>query len=66
MLKGLIDEYKEEMFGCTRNLNAHHTQLAGLVPCDQIPANEIRLRFQQDPYISFVVKAVSAITASFR
>ncbi len=36
------------------------------MPCDHVPKSEIELRFQQDPYVSFVVKAISALVASFR
>jgi hypothetical protein len=36
------------------------------MPCDQIPEPELLLRFQQDPQVSFVIKAVSALTAAFR
>lgn len=37
-----------------------------LVSCDEVPLSEIELRFQQDPHVSFAVKAVSALTAAFR
>ena len=61
-MREVIAEYKEEMFGCS-----HHQKSASfLTPCDSIPAHEIEVRFQQDPHISFVVKAVSALTAAFR
>lgn len=63
-MKDLIQEYKEEMFGCTRQPSPMAGQF--LVPCDQIPEHEIELRFVQDPHVSFVVKAVSALTAAFR
>lgn len=36
------------------------------VMCDSVPQHEIELRFQQDAQVSFVVKAVSALTAAFR
>ena len=60
-----VMEYKEEMFGCT-----HKSRAAAddnfLVDCDEIPLNEIEMRFQQDPHVSYVVKAVSALAAAFR
>ena len=64
----LLQEYKEEMFGCT-NVNGDggggdRSNL--LMPCDKIPDDELRLRYRQDPHVSFVVKAVSALTAAFR
>jgi hypothetical protein len=69
----LIEEYKEEMFGCSRFREQPRSGTAGgsvtppfLIPCQQIPVNEIELRFQQDPHVSFVVKAISALTAAFR
>jgi hypothetical protein len=66
----LIQEYKEEMFGCTNNLgrssHLHRIHHNLLTPCDQIPTEEMELRYRQDPHVSFVVKAVSAITAAFR
>ena len=52
-----------EMFGCG---SAEESAESPLVACDDIPAEEIELRFQQDPHVSFVVKAVSALTAAFR
>ena len=63
-MRNLIKEYKEEMFGCTHMSQASASSF--LMPCDSIPTNEIELRYQQDPYVSFVVKAVSALTAAFR
>ncbi len=68
----LIQEYKEEMFGCTNSLagSRHSSGRAGqhslLMQCDQIPAEELELRYRQDPHVSFVVKAISALTAAFR
>ncbi len=59
----LIDEYKEETFGCTLRKDASSDFL---MPCDHIPESEIEMRFRQDPQVSFVVKAVSALTAAFR
>ena len=66
----LLQEYKEEMFGCT-NVNGGGGDRGGdrsnlLMPCDRIPDDELRLRYRQDPHVSFVVKAVSALTAAFR
>ena len=53
-----MQEYKEETFGCGGE--------ESIVKCDEIPEVEIEMRFQQDPQVSFVVKAVSALTAAFR
>ncbi len=61
-LNELIHEYKEEMFGCSREIDPD----SPLMVCDHIPSNEIEMRFQQDAQVSFVVKAVSALTAAFR
>ena len=51
------------MFGCSREKLPSSPKL---MACDQIPSPEIELRFQQDAQVSFVVKAVSALTAAFR
>lgn len=59
----LIYEYKEEMFGCSRESSLSSPKT---MKCDQIPTQDIELRFQQDAQVSFVVKAVSALTAAFR
>jgi len=61
-LQELIEEYKEEMYGCVLSPLAD----TPLMSCDSVPKAEIELRFQQDPHVSFVVKAVSALTAAFR
>lgn len=61
-LEELIEEYKEEMYGCAMKSLSD----GPLIACDSVPLEEIELRFQQDPHISFVVKAVSALTAAFR
>ncbi len=60
-----MEEYKEEMFSCAGH---SHSPVTGslLVPCDRIPPSELELRFQQDPQVSFVIKAVSALAAAFR
>ncbi len=64
-LHRLLDEYKEETFGCAGG--AVDDGVGGfLMPCDEIPRSEVELRFRQDPQVSFVVKAVSALTAAFR
>ncbi len=89
-MRGLIDEYKEETFGCTRSSSEGGSDF--LMPCDDIPEEEVEMRFRQDPQVrrykekqlthkyfasmivefctfpqvSFVVKAVSALTAAFR
>ena len=57
----LIEEYLEEVFGCSSSLSAQRQN-----QCLAIPRLELERRFQQDPYISFVVKAVSALTAAYR
>lgn len=62
-VEDIIQEFKEEMFGCTHQPGLTDTFL---VHCEHIPHHEIEMRFQQDPYVSFVVKAVSALTAAFR
>ena len=62
-LSDLIYEYKEEMFGCSRIANPSSPKQ---MTCDAVPSHEIELRFQQDAQVSFVVKAVSALTAAFR
>ena len=51
------------MFGCSKEKVPSSPKLMG---CDSIPYPEIELRFQQDAQVSFVVKAVSALTAAFR
>ena len=60
----IIQEYKEEMFGCARNAQSVSGHF--LIPCNSIPYHELEMRFQQDPEVSFIVKAVSALTAAFR
>ena len=60
-LRRLIDEYKEEVFGCASRAGSSF-----LMPCNEIPEAEVEMRFRQDPQVSFVVKAVSALTAAFR
>ena len=68
----LLQEYKEEMFGCTNTIDGgggndnRNNRNNLLMPCDKIPGDELRLRYRQDPHVSFVVKAVSALTAAFR
>ena len=63
----LLQEYKEEMFGCTNTIGSGGDGNRNLLtPCDKIPGDELRLRYRQDPHVSFVVKAVSALTAAFR
>lgn len=61
-LQDLIEEYKEEMYGCAVNPLFD----TSLISCNAVPKSDIELRFQQDPHVSFVVKAVSALTAAFR
>lgn len=55
-MRELIEEYLEEVFSCS----------SSSLSCADIPRVELERRFQQDPYISFVVKAVSALTAAYR
>ena len=69
----LLQEYKEEMFGCTNTIGGgvdgegnRNNRNNLLMPCDKIPGDELRLRYRQDPHVSFVVKAISALTAAFR
>ena len=62
VLEKSIREYKEEMFGCTHDVFTEDF----LVHCDQIPLYELDLRYHQDPHVSFIIKAVSALTAAFR
>ena len=57
----LLSEYKEEMFGCSNSDAADET-----MACDKIPQREMEIRFKQDPQVTFVVRAVSALTAAFR
>ena len=61
----LIEEYKEEMFSCAGR-SASPVTGSLLVPCDAVSEADIVARFQQDPQVSFVVKAVSALAAAFR
>ena len=51
------------MFGCSREEVPSSPKI---MQCDHVPPHEIELRFQQDAQVSFVVKAVSALTAAFR
>lgn len=59
----LITEYKEEMFGCSRESEPSSPKT---MQCENLPVTDIELRYQQDAQVSFVVKAVSALTAAFR
>ena len=61
----LIEEYKEEMFSCAGR-SASPVTGSLLMPCDTVSEEDILARFQQDPQVSFVVKAVSALAAAFR
>ena len=65
-MRGLIEEYKTEVFGCAVDARGGEESSSLLMPCDEIPEDELEIRFQQDPFVSFVVKAVSALTAAFR
>uniref|UniRef100_A0A0K2U1W9 G-protein coupled receptors family 3 profile domain-containing protein n=1 Tax=Lepeophtheirus salmonis TaxID=72036 RepID=A0A0K2U1W9_LEPSM len=60
-LSRVLQEYKEEMFSC----DASNLAL-NLMPCDSVTPQDIHLHFQQDPRVSFVVKAVSAFSAAFK
>lgn len=68
-MSDLAKEYKRDVFDCDYN-NSDDTfchLIDGLSPFpDQIPDAEIESRYMQDPHVSFVVKAVSALTAAFR
>ncbi len=58
-----MEEYKEEVYQCSGDdAPSHNFQTS----CSAVPRREIELRFHQDPYVSFVVKAVSALVAAFR
>ena len=48
-MRGLIDEYKEETFGCTRSSSGGGSDF--LMPCDDIPEEEVEMRFRQDPQV---------------
>ena len=48
-MRGLIDEYKEETFGCTRDSDGGGADF--LMPCDEIPEEEVEMRFRQDPQV---------------
>ena len=48
-LSELIYEYKEEMFGCSRQEVPSSPKI---MQCDHVPPNEIELRFQQDAQVS--------------
>ncbi|QQP42473.1 Uncharacterized protein FKW44_017157, partial [Caligus rogercresseyi] len=60
-LSQVLQEYKEEMFSC----DASNRQ-QNLMPCDSVTPQDIHLHFQQDPRVSFVVKAISAFSAAFK
>ena len=67
----LMSEYKEELFGCApsdeRSQRSGRSSPSSLLPsCQDISTVDIAARFHQDPFVSFVVKAVSALTAAFR
>lgn len=59
----LLEEYKAEAFGCDATSSSSSS---ALMPCAEIPASELEVRYSQDPFVSFVVKAVTALTAAFR
>lgn len=61
-LKDLIEECKEEVYQCSTGPTFNNFQTS----CSGVPRQEIEIRFHQDPYVSFVVKAVSALVAAFR
>lgn len=60
-LSQVTEEYMAENTGCVPAFSNGKG-----VSCNNIPLREMELRFQQDPQVSFVVKAVSALTAAFR
>ena len=47
-LSELIYEYKEEMFGCSREEVPSSPKI---MQCDHVPPHEIELRFQQDAQV---------------
>jgi len=61
-MRDLLGEYKEDVYQCARK----GSSFSFLTACDRVPKREIELRFRQDPYVSFAVKAVSALVAAFR
>lgn len=61
-----MQEYKEEVFGCHGRVANHVHSSPFILSCDTLPLSEIEVRFHQDPFVSFVVKAISALTAAFR
>ena len=64
-LRDLMEEYKEEVYQCTSSSSSSLSSRFQ-TPCSSVPRREIEMRFHQDPYVSFVVKAVSALVAAFR
>ena len=61
----LLEEYKAEAFGCDAS-SPSSAAFSPLMPCAEIPRAELELRYSQDPFVSFVVKAGTALTAAFR
>ena len=73
-MSDLAKEYKRDVFDCGSEQSSDNTycraidSTAGVPPFPgkMIPDGEIESRYMQDPHVSFVVKAVSALTAAFR
>jgi len=78
-LSGFIAEYMEQEMNCKSSndisnniLHVPGTELLfsgqsrSRIPCSRLSLADMELNFQQDPKVSFVVKAVSALTAAFR
>ena len=78
----LIEEYKEEIFGCS-NFGELSVESFGPMRCDDgfllstsanhdsaesllFNEDDLFKKFRPDPYVSFMVKAISALTAAFR
>ena len=80
-LADLVKEYKLDVFGCDEGRNVSSSDYCQIIsdspgsqnallplarPKKKVPKGAIESRYMQDPHVSFVVKAVSALTAAFR
>ena len=67
-MSDLAKEYKRSVFNCDDNRDTfcHLIDDESPFPGKTVPDAEIESRYMQDPHVSFVVKAVSALTAAFR
>ena len=75
MMSDLARDYKLDVFDCDSDsdpVTGSDPDADELGYCrsirdgDRIPDGEIEARYMQDPHVSFVIKAVSALTAAFR